>query len=155
MPTISHGSVQVEVPESIEIPPEAGNLSAEQVRALPKARRGIGLACDQAANALTNVSNFAAGRVTPESLRKKGRMAEEIDDVIASVEVMLDRLKQANLLLDASAWEELRQLNDLVKAQAKFRPEIASAFAPLTQFMSRRRASSGPGSLVTDEGKDF
>ncbi len=143
MPQLTHGTVTVSVPDHIEIPAQAGNLSAEQVLALPKARRGIGLACDQAATALGNVKDFAAGGITPDSLRKKGRMAEDIDGVIDAVQVVLDKLKQANLLLDAAAWEELRKLNDLVKAQAKFRPELQPAFAPLTEFMSRRRANGG------------
>ena len=147
MPEIKHGTVTVAIPDSLVLPPQAGNLSPAEVLAIPKARRGIGLACDQAATALANAgADFVAPGVTPEGLRTKGRMADEIDDVIASVEVLLEKLKQANLLLDAAAWEELRKLNDLVKAQGKFRPELLTRFSPLTEFMSRRRASGGNGS---------
>lgn len=143
MPTLTHDTVTVTIPDTLEIPAQAGKLSPEDILLLPKSRRGIGLACDQAAHALEHTgAGFAAGDVTPDNLRRKGEMAEEIDLVIASVDVVLSKLKQANLLLDAAAWEELRKLNDLVKAQVKHRPELKDEFADLTEYMSRRRAAA-------------
>lgn len=144
MPVITHGTVTVTIPDTLVIPANAGNLTPQEVLKIPKARLGIGLACEQAASALEKTTNFAAGAITPHGLRRKGHMAETIDEVIASVEVVLAKLKQANLLLDADAWEELRQLNELVKAQTKFRPELGDHFAPLIEFMGRRRPAASP-----------
>lgn len=139
MPDLVHGDVTVRLPDNLPLPAEAGKLSPEEVARVPKARRGLGAACDSAAAALEVGGGFVAPRdVTPESLRKAGRKAEQIDEVIASVEFLLGTLKQANLLLDADAWEQLRKLNDQVRAQGKSDPEIARLFTPLTDYMRTR-----------------
>jgi hypothetical protein len=43
MPVIHEGTVTVRLPEGIEVPEKAGNLSDDEVRRLVKVRRGGGL----------------------------------------------------------------------------------------------------------------
>jgi hypothetical protein len=139
---LKYAHITVTVPDHIVIPPEAGNLSDAAVREIPKARRGLGAASEQAAACLENAGpTFVAPGITPEGLRSKGAMADDIDLVIVEVEGLLHKLKQANLLLDAAAWEDLRKLNDFVKAQGKHQPSVLTQFRPLTEFMSSRRTS--------------
>ena len=139
MSEIKHGTVTVVIDDSIEIPANAGNLSPKEVLEIPKPPRGIGAAASDTAEAARNAGGkfvMPAG-VTPDGLEKAGEDAESIDNVIASVEVVLNTLKQANFLLDAKAWEMLRKVNDQVLAQGKTSPEVRSMFKPLTDYMSR------------------
>jgi hypothetical protein len=57
--------------------------------------------------------------------------------VVLDLEVVLNKLKQANLLFDAEAWEQIRKSNDQVKAQGKHDPEILVMFKPLLDFFAR------------------
>lgn len=141
MSEIKHGSVTVAIPEGIEIPAAAGTLSAVELSRVPRAPRAVGEACLDAADSLEKAGSafVAPAGVTPDSLRKAGIAADEIDRIIASVEVVLGQLRQANLLLDAEAWEQLRKVNDMVLAQSKTSPEILGLFAPLRAFMTRGR----------------
>jgi hypothetical protein len=83
-------------------------------------------------------------RVAPlRGLRAAGARAESIDGVIADLTVVLDILKQANLLFDADAWEQLRKMNDQVKAQGKHEPDLLKIFDPLVKYMARKRAGGG------------
>lgn len=75
--------------------------------------------------------------VSPSSLRAMGARAENIEQVITDLEVVLNKLKQANLLFDAAAWEQIRKVNDQVKAQGKHRPELLVMFKPLLDFFAR------------------
>lgn len=72
-------------------------------------------------------------------MRKAGQKADGIDLIIHDVEVVLNRLKQGNLLFDAEAYKLVRQVNDQVKAQSKHSPELAKIFAPLLQAFSALR----------------
>jgi hypothetical protein len=47
--------------------------------------------------------------VTPATLRAKGKRAEGIDQVLLDLEVVMNKLKQANLLFDADAYDEVRK----------------------------------------------
>ena len=78
------------------------------------------MVCDAPADALEKSgTKFAApAGVTPASLRALGKRAEEIDQVILDLDVVLGKLKQANLLFDAEAWEQIRKTNDQVKVQS-------------------------------------
>jgi len=127
------------MPDDIEVPADAGKLSNDQVQAIAKPPRGIGSAASDTADAIRK----AEGRfvlpvgVTADGLEKAGDDAERIDNIIASVEVVLTTLKQANFILDGKAWEMLRKVNDQVNAQGKTNPEILTLFAPLVQYMGR------------------
>jgi len=52
MVAIQHGTVTVSIADEFTPPAQAGNLGPEEVRRIAKAQRGIGLACDGAADAL-------------------------------------------------------------------------------------------------------
>lgn len=138
---IQHGTVSVSIPDEFAMPAEAGNLSSEEVRRIAKAPRGIGLACDAAADALekSGIKFVPPAGVNPASLRTLGKRAEGIDQVIFDVDVVLNKLKQANLLFDAEAWEQLRKLNDQVKAQGKHDPEVLVMFKSVLDFFARVR----------------
>jgi len=150
MSEIKHGEVTVVIDESLEVPVEAGNLSPKEILEIPKPPRGIGAATADTAAAARNAAGkfvMPAG-VSADALEKAGHDAELIDNVIASVEVVLNTLKQANFLLDAKAWELLRKVNDQVVAQGKSSPEVLTMFKPLTDYMgrgrSKRRSKPGP-----------
>ncbi len=52
MTEIKHGSVTVIFPDHLTPSDEAGRLTDDDKRKLPKARRGVGLVCEQTASAL-------------------------------------------------------------------------------------------------------
>lgn len=144
MAEIQHGTVRVSIPDELPLPAQAGNLSPEEVRRIAKAPRGLGLACDAAADALVKSGGrFAApAGVNAASLQTSGRRAEGIDQVILDLDVVLNKLKQANLLFDAEAWEQLRKLNDQVKVQGKHDPEVMVMFKPVLDFFARVRPTA-------------
>jgi hypothetical protein len=140
MAEIKHGNVTVNIPDHLALPAEAGSLTAEEVRRIPKPRKGLGLACEHSAQAME-----AAGDqfqpppgITPQGLREAGQRADEIDTVIAELEVVLVRLKQANLLFDQEALRQLAQTNDQVNVQGKHNPELARIFSALKVYFERR-----------------
>jgi ABC-type transporter Mla subunit MlaD len=146
MVTIQHGTVTVSIPDEFAPPAQAGNLGPEEVRRIAKAPRGIGLVCDAAADALEKSgTKFAAPLgVVPASLRALGKRAEGIDQVILDLDVVLNKLKQANLLFDAEAWEQIRKVNDQVKAQGKHDPEVLVMFKPVLDFFAHARPAPAP-----------
>ncbi len=139
MADIRHGTVTVTIADEFMPPPEAGNLGPDEVRRIAKAPRGLGLICDVAADAMEKVgaSFTPPSGVTPATLRTLGKRAEGIDQVILDLEVVLNKLKQANLLFDAEAWEQVRKMNDQVKVQGKHDPEFLVMFKPLLDFFAR------------------
>jgi hypothetical protein len=82
--------------------------------------------------------------VTAATLRALGKRAEGIDQVILDLDVVLNRLKQANLLFDAEAWEQIRKTNDQVKVLGKHDPEVLVMFKPLLDFFARGPRTSAP-----------
>jgi hypothetical protein len=139
MAEIKHGTITVAIPDELALPAQAGSLSAEQVAHLPRAPRGIGLACTNAADALEKAGErFTAPRgVDKAALLAAAERADGIDQVIVDLEVVLARVKQANLLFDAEAWELLRKVNDQVRAQGKHEPELLAVFSPVLNFFAR------------------
>ncbi len=137
--TITHGTITVMLDDYLAPPEDAGKLTTEQIMRMPKARRGIGLACQSAADAIDKVGKAFStpSGITPASLREAGTRAEDIDRAINDVEVILSMLKQANLIFDAEAHRELGRVNDQVKAQAKDNPELLSVFRSVTDYFSR------------------
>ncbi len=145
MAQIEHGTVSVTIDDSLTLPERAGNMSPDEVRRLPKARHGIGLVGTLTADALSKAGPdfiLPAG-VTPDSLRAACKQSEDIDQVAVDLEVILQRVKQANLIFDADAWEMLRKINDQVKAQAKYQPELETVFSALREFMNTRSSTGG------------
>lgn len=144
MSEIQHGTVSVSIPDQFALPAQAGNLSPDDVRRIARAPRGIGLVCDAAADVLEKSgSKFTApAGVTPASLRTLGQRAEGIDQVIRDLDVVMNKVKQANLLFDSEAWEQLRKTNDQIKAQGKHDPEVLVMFKPVLDFFSRARTNT-------------
>ena len=137
--TLSHGPVSVAIPETLAIDPRAGNLSADDVKRLAKAPRGLGLATDLTAAAMEQAGDRCTPPtgVTPTALRRLGTRAEGYDEVLLALDVVRQTLAQGNLIADAEAWEALRKVNDMVKAQAAHSPELVAMFAPLSGFMGK------------------
>lgn len=82
--------------------------------------------------------------ITPETLRAGAVRADGIDQVIIDAEVVLQKLKQANVLFDAAAWEALRKVNDQVKTQGKHQPELLVIFKSVLDFFARGPRAPGP-----------
>ncbi len=144
MPQIKEGTVTIIVPDTIEIPEKAGKLKPEEVKRIPKVRRGIGLACANTAVEMGKKGDeFAVPDTPPAELIRLGAMAEEIDTVISDVEVALNTLKQANLLIDARALDLLGRVNDQVKALGKRDPSILRRFGTVSEYFRNKRPS-GP-----------
>lgn len=152
MATITQGTITMQIPDLLQPPPQAGKLSAKEMQRTPKARRGIGQLCVQAAEAVERAgSDFAPPPgVTAQSLRDAAERAESIGAYIVDVEVLLRTLKQTNLLFHAEAWKAVRQVNDQVKAQVRHNPGLAAAFQPLLDTF----ASFGPVAAATSDEED-
>lgn len=146
MTTIKHGTISVEIPDELAPPEKAGKLGPEEVARIPKPPRGLGLICFQAADSFEKAGDKFAPPpgVTPASLRAAGKRADEIDQVLLDLDVLRQILQQANLLFDADAWEQIRKMNDQVKAQAKHDPALATMFQQLLDYFARGpRGSKG------------
>jgi hypothetical protein len=138
MSKLKYGGASYDLPAKLNKawPNKAGSLRAEEVKKIPKARRGLGLVCQQGADALRKVGSgvTVSADITPEALEEAGELAEAVDLVVHDLEQLLTQAKQANLLLDAAAYDMLRQLNDAVHAQGKFKPELLAAFSAVTSY---------------------
>lgn len=139
--TLKFGAVSVSVSDQLVPPDEAGSLSPAELARIPKAPRSVGALCESAADGIERAGKAfqPPPGVTADALRKAGQRADGIDVIIQDLEVVLNRFKQANLLLDAEAYKLVRQVNDQVKAQSKHSPELAKIFAPLLQAFSALR----------------
>ncbi len=147
MAELIHGTVTIVLPDGVELPADAGHLSPADKRKLPKARKGIGLACSLAAAELEKSDGtFSVPNVDPAALRAAGILAEKMDEIIEDVEVSLETLCQANLIDDADAFNMLRKVNDQVKSQSKFDPSIATRFTAVTEYFASSGRPSGDSS---------
>jgi len=146
MAEVKHGTVSVTFDDSLKPPEQAGKLSPDELARIARPPRGIGLACEQAADAIDKAGDkFTPPKgVTPASLRDGGQRAEDIDLVIADLEVVVQTLKQANAIFDGDAWEQLRKVNDQVNAQAKHQPELKAIFANVIAYFAKGPRRSKP-----------
>lgn len=143
MGKLKHGNVSVSYPDDISLPEKAGQLSTSELARIPKARKGIGLACDSTAKALKKYGERVPGAGDADELAAAGKMAEDIDEVIADVEFVLMVLKQANVLLDADAHTRLRKALSAVRAAEKFDTNVADLFRAVIEYFSNRPAGEG------------
>jgi hypothetical protein len=142
MSELKQGSVSVQLPLHIELLPQAGKLTTEEVRTYEKARRGLGLACEQTAEAMRkNPERLPVVGISPDELQNHGKQAEDIDAVINDLENVLVIVKQNNLLLDARANQALRRVLAFVRSMEKFDPQLASLVPHLINYFSNRSAS--------------
>jgi len=141
MSELKQGTVTVSIPDHIDIPERAGELTAKDMQRLAKARRGVGLTCDATASAMTkDPKRLAVPDVDPENLRLAGKVAEDIDSVITDLEVILARLKQANMLVDAEAHLQLRKCLAHVRSREKFDPQLADLVPALEAYFANSPA---------------
>ena len=142
MPQITVGTVTVVLPDNLEIDPRAGKLSDEEQLKILKARKGLGLACDLTAAAMEkSAGTFVVPGVDPEALRIRGDIAETFDQVIEDLEIVKRTIKQGNLLADELAFNDLRKINNQVKAQDDFEPAIRERFASVIEYFQRKKSS--------------
>lgn len=140
MADIKQGAVVVQLPSHIELLPQAGRLGADELRSLEKARRGVGLACEQTAEAMRkNPERLAVPGLSAEELLVYGRQAEDIDAVIIDLENALSILRQNNALLDARAHQALRRVLAQVRGLEKFDPKITGLVPHLLEYFTRAR----------------
>lgn len=142
MGKLKHGNVVVSYPDSIALPERAGQLSTAELARTPKARRGVGLACDSSAKALRKYGDRVPGAGDADELAKAGEMAEAIDEVIADLEHTLMVLKQANVLLDADAHTRLRKVLTAVRAAEKFDRAVPDLFRSVVEYFSSTRGGA-------------
>lgn len=148
MATIKQGTITIKVPDELTPPEKAGKMSPEEVARIPKAPKGIGLICAQAADVMEKAGDrfSAPPGVTPEGLRAAGKRADEIDQYILDLDYVRNVLMQANLLFDADAWEQVRKVNDQIKAQGKHDPALLVMFQQIIDFLAKGpRAPKGGG----------
>lgn len=146
MAEIKIGSVVVSLSDPL-LAARAGQLSALEIARTPKGRKGvdeIGAACEQASHDLVQADpGFVAPKdVSSASLSDIGQRLSDLDKTIRDGELVVDTLKQSRLLLVAEADKQLRQLNDQVKAQGKFLPQLLSRFTHLLAFFARPRLAA-------------
>lgn len=142
----TYGAVTVTLPNHLTPPANAGKLSPEEVKRIPKAPKGLGLMADIVADTLEKAGSALTvpPDLTPTNLRESGHRAEGQDQVVADLEVAMVTAKQANLLFDAEAYELLRRVHDQVKAQAKQNPQLATQFEALTAYFQKTPRDTKP-----------
>lgn len=139
MPEIKEGTVTVVIPDTLQLPDNAGQLSKKEKQSLPRARRGIGLVGEHTAIGMKKSEDTAEIEgISADGLAKMCADAESIDTVIADLEVALEQLKQANLLMDADAHTALRKVYAQLSAKAKFDGSVAERFSALFAYFGRK-----------------
>ncbi len=140
MAEVKQGSVTAIVSDEITVPERAGTLNPQEVRRLPKARKGVGLVAMQTAEALRNVgSRVIVQGATPDDIATAGRMADAIDEPVNDAQYVAMVLAQANLLLDAEAHVLLRKALTAVRAAEKFDPRIVDLFPGLIDYFANSK----------------
>jgi len=147
MAEIKHGTVTVILSDHVKPPERAGRMDQNEMNALAKARRGVGLVCEDAADSITKVGSKLTlpPDVTAAALQAAGRRAEDVDQVIVDLELVLNTVKQANLVFDSEAHLLLGRVNDAVKAQSKQNPELQIAFQSVQSYFANKRTPKKEG----------
>jgi hypothetical protein len=139
MPEIKEGTVTITLPEFFSIPPEAGRLSHAQVQRLPKARRGLSLACAVVADAMRkNPGRLCPANVKAEDLEVLGRDAEAAASARTDVRTAALRVSQVEAIANARAHEALRRVLAFVRSEEKFDPRLAGLVPELIEYFSCR-----------------
>jgi hypothetical protein len=145
MSEIKVGTVTIILPNNMVLDSRAGKLSSAEIKTLPRARNGVGLACKQTAAAMEKSKEaFFVPGVDAAGLRAAGDLAENIDQVIEDMTVALKTLKQGNMLADAEAFTMLRKVNMQVKAQSQFAPYLLERFQAVRQYFALKRKPATP-----------
>jgi hypothetical protein len=141
-----HGSLTLTVDDSVVFSKEAGTLSAKEVARLAKAPPGALPLCEDAASAIEKAGgSFAVPPgVTPQSLRQTAARAQKLELMQKDAEVVVARLRQQAMLEKADAYEQVRKVNDAVKAQGKHNREVRTLFGRVLAFFSFLRGKKKP-----------
>jgi hypothetical protein len=137
----AHGNVTITYGDHIQIPEEAGTLSAAVLSRMEKARRGVGITAVLTAASLRKQPDLAPKGVTPDELESLGRQADDLDLVIADLEAILGTMKQANLIIDSKTHESLRKVLANVRSLEKFDAGVVDDVPQLIAYFKNTRAA--------------
>ena len=136
---LTEGSVSLTVPADLPLPDKAGKLSPDELARFPRSRKGLGLACQATAVALTKKgAEFTVPGVDAAALAVAGDRAEKIDEVIEDVRTLLAKLEQANVLIDVEAIDLLRKVSAQVNAQGKFDENLFERFSAVGTYFGKK-----------------
>ena len=138
--TSSSGNIEVSLPEDVEITHLAGKLSVDQVQRMTKPRKpNVGGLCEQLADIIDDSPDFMAPEGIVAQLRDAGAKSAQIRPLVFELKSVLKAFQQQNLLYDSASYALVRQVNDLVNAQAKHSPELEERFFPLIYFFNKKK----------------
>lgn len=134
--TLKIGSITMTIDAGLDLPAEAGKLTAAEIKRLPKARIGVGEACDRTAKAIEDAGDsfMAPKAIDPATLRMRATRATGMDTLVRDAEHVVFVLKQANLLVDSEAHLALCRVNDQLKTQSKDTPSLKTRFKDASQY---------------------
>jgi hypothetical protein len=136
----TQGTVSVTISDDITWPEKAGGLSIDEVRRLTKPRRGLTLACIATADAMQkNPERLKPHNVAADKLAKLGDSVEKISMTLVDIDAVTAKMKQAGLILEVEAHDELRKVLAFVRSQIKFDPRITDLVPHLMEYFSNDR----------------
>jgi hypothetical protein len=140
MTEIKQGTATIAVPDSVPIPPEAGTLSPDELRRLPKPKKGLWQVCEATAEALNkDPARLSPHGVTADKLVSISRAAESMEACVIDMKAMEVRATQASLILSGQAYDELRKVLTFVRGQQKFDNRIADLVPQLIEYFSHQK----------------
>ncbi len=139
MAEMTKGTVTVQYADNIVVPQRAGKMSIAEVQQLEKARSGVGVTAVLTAEAMRKYPEVAPGDVNADELERMGHQADDIDLVIADLEVLVNVFKQANLLIDSETNGMLRNVLAHVRGREKFDAGIVNYVPQLIEYFKTRR----------------
>ena len=89
-------------------------------------------------------TEFVVPGVNAAQLKTAGEQADKWDEIISDLELALRVAKQANLLVDADAFNMLRKVNNQVKAQSDFEPKLKERFGTVINYFSNSKRKAAP-----------
>lgn len=130
MADITHGTTVLTMPDLLTPPPEAGKLTGKQLQKIAKPPKGIGRVCTQAAEAIdrAGTSFSPPPGVTADALRNAGTRADTIEQFVLDLDVLRERVRQAQLIFNAEAYMMARKMNRAIKAQMGFDAAVGLMF---------------------------
>jgi hypothetical protein len=140
MKELKSGAVTVVLPDSVHLPARAGKMSKKEVARLLKAPHGMKRAAEHTAIALKTAGAqlSAPPGITPLLLLSLcNGESEALESTIADLLVVLLTFSQGKLLVDARLHNVLLQLKDIVRAQARYNPQLLLMFEPLLSLFER------------------
>ena len=141
MSNYTYNSVSVALPEHVEISPEAGTLSIQQIRRLTKPYTSkIGTFCQKLAKVMEDNPQFIVPEVDAAALRAAGAKSADIKEHIEHIENLLRAFKQQSMLNDDAAYRLVRQVNDRVNSQSKYNAWIKVKFKLLEDLFRKKRS---------------